>query len=623
MGVLQLPRHLHSDFRQLKKKPVGPVEIDWSNPLTRGLILFPIFNTAGYAVYDAAQDRLYRDVTHGLSQSNFTVAQGKFGQRVDCAGAATTQRLRLSEDRENITGEYWTVLTGAVYTDAGKDHTLLHHGTTISSSGHVLIWADTLSGALRPSLNGGTTAVGANGSIPVNKFTVWGAGYEIDTSSPAVKFWVDGAQSGATGSTTRTSSAGAQPMNFANENGGSRQHKGALYFYAVWERELTPAEHRSFARDPYQFLKPASRPVYFLSEGGGSTTHEGSLTLGLGAALSRSGAWDAFVARQLAVSADQAQLATVEADRSLTVSAGAGQLLAAGVDSDQSLSMAAGVNQAQSAGVASDHSVSLSAGAGQSQSAGADIERAFSLLASVSQAQSGTVDSDQSLSLSAGAGQSQAGGSDFAGDLSLQAGASQAQGADAEIGGALTLSSGVGLSTTTTAVFEGAASLGISTGLNLGVQWVAETLATFAAGVDESYSYGATQDASLILGAGAGQSENAAAALGASLTLSAQLVQAQTAQTDWSGEITLAAQLDDGRSVTGIFGAAVTLSGGAGQSQVAGLTQEAQLALGAALSDALAAAIGQQSPTWQIITVPFENRTLTVAVELRTLKITR
>lgn len=336
---------------------------------------------------------------------------------------------------------------------------------------------------------------------------------------------------------------------------------------------------------------------------GGGTSHDGSLTIGISAAMERGVAWGAYAANQMAISA--------------------GQALAAGVDIARSLSVDVGAGQANEAGVDSNHSCSLSASAGLSQSAGAEIERALELLSSVGQAQSCAADFESDITLPIGVGQSQAGGSDLVGDLSLQAGASQAQSADAEIGGSLTLSSGVGLSTSTTAVFDGTASLGVSAGLSQGVQWIAETLATFASGVGESYSYGATQDASLSLGAGLGQSEGVSSILGASLTLSAQLDQAQTAQTDWTGEIALAAQLDDGRSVTGVFGAAVTLSGGAGQSQSAGLTQEAQLALGVALSDAMAAAIGQQSPTWQIITVPFENRTLTVAVELRTLKITR
>jgi len=42
MGLLQLPKHFHPDFRQPGVKPVGPVEIDWTHPLAADLVFYAI-----------------------------------------------------------------------------------------------------------------------------------------------------------------------------------------------------------------------------------------------------------------------------------------------------------------------------------------------------------------------------------------------------------------------------------------------------------------------------------------------------------------------------------------------------------------------------------------------------
>jgi len=40
MALYPLPKQYSTDFSNPKKKPVGDVEIDWSNPLTKGLKAF-------------------------------------------------------------------------------------------------------------------------------------------------------------------------------------------------------------------------------------------------------------------------------------------------------------------------------------------------------------------------------------------------------------------------------------------------------------------------------------------------------------------------------------------------------------------------------------------------------
>ena len=43
MGILQLPKKFHTDFKVPNKKPIGDVEIDWSHPLTNGLKVCLVF----------------------------------------------------------------------------------------------------------------------------------------------------------------------------------------------------------------------------------------------------------------------------------------------------------------------------------------------------------------------------------------------------------------------------------------------------------------------------------------------------------------------------------------------------------------------------------------------------
>ena len=44
MAFIKLPKQFHIDFRIPGMKPVGPVEIDYDNPLARSLDAFMLFD---------------------------------------------------------------------------------------------------------------------------------------------------------------------------------------------------------------------------------------------------------------------------------------------------------------------------------------------------------------------------------------------------------------------------------------------------------------------------------------------------------------------------------------------------------------------------------------------------
>ena len=43
MAILKLPKQYSPDFSSPKVKPVGPVELDWGNPITKGLDFYEAF----------------------------------------------------------------------------------------------------------------------------------------------------------------------------------------------------------------------------------------------------------------------------------------------------------------------------------------------------------------------------------------------------------------------------------------------------------------------------------------------------------------------------------------------------------------------------------------------------
>lgn len=272
MSNLVLPRQFNPHFKTPRKKPVGPVEIDWSNPLSRGLMLFSVPITSGLGVYDAVKNRVYTDSTFNISQTSFETEFDHLGQYILMKGTGSAHHLELTEAQDNLNEGYRTVLTGAIYTNAAKDHTVLHHGTLVGSNEHILIWADTSGGVLRPGINSGASHFGTSGSIPVNEFVVWGTGYIVTSGAAAAQHWVNGEKSGSLGPDIGdTRFAAVQALNFGNQSGSGRMHEGSLYFYAMWDRELSEAEHLSFSKDPYQLLKPITPSVYFVSAGGPAT----------------------------------------------------------------------------------------------------------------------------------------------------------------------------------------------------------------------------------------------------------------------------------------------------------------------------------------------------------------
>lgn len=260
MALYTLPKQYHPDFSEPRKKPFGDVELDLTNPLTKGLLNFELFNGHGKGSLNLVNNSIFDDGTNNINNVGFTRSTGVHGRKI-ISDRSQNQELMLHPDRAVPSGSETTILTGVVYNAGNVDQTLVHIGTTIAVNNNVLMWADTDGGQLRPAFNCLGSVFGASASIPTNQFTVWGLNFTALSSAPVI-FYVDGVQKGS-GTAGQADAIPVSPWRYANDVNSNRGVDGDLFFYAVWGRGLTAAEHKSFSDDPYQILKPKNPPMYF------------------------------------------------------------------------------------------------------------------------------------------------------------------------------------------------------------------------------------------------------------------------------------------------------------------------------------------------------------------------
>lgn len=238
------------------RKPVGNVQIDWGNPITRSLELFVLCDRV-HNPYQNLVDGSIFESTFNFEQSNYSVGVSHKGPCMNASRATANQTIKLQLDQKIQSNHDYTFLGGVIHTDATVDHTLFQSGGTIADNNTMLIWADTLSSQLRPAIHCGSAVVGASGSIPINQFVVWGASITTAATNNC-KLWVNGKQSGSAGDAGNPDiSATNNGYWFDQDPSGTRGMKGKIFFVAKWGRHLSSTEHLSFALDPYQFLIPA------------------------------------------------------------------------------------------------------------------------------------------------------------------------------------------------------------------------------------------------------------------------------------------------------------------------------------------------------------------------------
>ena len=256
--VLDLPRIAHPDFAFPGIKPIGPVKIDWSHPLSQGLIICIL-----------PQSKAYQNLARPTKSITSVGSMNK--------NALEFQTLSVVDT---------IPITPLV---CGRDHFVLFAGSAFQSGwdseGHIFqtlnaaptanvitLWKRDISSVLssfygHPSntptnLTTTLTDMAADNSVlGLQHYRSGGSYYHKEYRSGALI--ADRAEAGG----TETSRSEFLLNNLTAPYRGNFKLRGLF----IWEKRVfTDAEAISLTRDPYQFLIPANNPmrlVYSAADG--------------------------------------------------------------------------------------------------------------------------------------------------------------------------------------------------------------------------------------------------------------------------------------------------------------------------------------------------------------------
>jgi len=254
MGIYTLPKQFSVDFQSPNKKPIGEIEIDWTNPLTKGLV-------GCYADNDITRNLVTGVETVGTGTS---LNKSQFGAGVEIANASNN-KIDTQENPTAFTGSNnRTLLIGGNFLSSYPDSAATLY--SIGSNATGARWNLRLSsGALRVEIQGS----GYTSSLSLGVgFHV--AGIKLDGSTLAGHtLFLDGQMESATGSST-VNTATLNTGRFWNSlvEGSTHQVTGTpLLFGYLYNRALSDSEIFALCKNPYQILKPKSPSIYFTVDG--------------------------------------------------------------------------------------------------------------------------------------------------------------------------------------------------------------------------------------------------------------------------------------------------------------------------------------------------------------------
>jgi hypothetical protein len=268
-GVLSLPDPL-TEFtstkagrvqpRVLTQQPQGAVQIDWSNPLARGITFAQIGNQTQDVVFNG-RPTLIGSIDSRIDQ---------YGRGLSLAGSnafvypnqskyfPTTQVSVLSITRP-ATGQAANTsadIFGRATTAVGQAWGLGFYVSGFGTNGFAL--------NIR---NSGGFSYGASAGIGDNyqytrPFVVSGSA----GTNQSGKLYVDGVLKGTQTPLNDTlySPGSAVGLAVGSANASTANYNGSTFLNVVWNRTLTDSEHLQLAQNPWQLFKPAAGRLYFL-----------------------------------------------------------------------------------------------------------------------------------------------------------------------------------------------------------------------------------------------------------------------------------------------------------------------------------------------------------------------
>lgn len=247
MTLYTLDKKFSTDFQIPNKKPVGEVEIDWSNPLTKGLV-------GCYADGDISRNLV---TNHTTTKTTIDPIKSQFGAGQE--GTTSTSLIDTNENPISFSGSNnRTLIIGINYRAIPglSNATLFGIGVNDTSERWDLRHNN---GDLRVEIQGSgyTTSLALTGGFRV-------VGIKLDgTTLGDHTIYLDRLSEASSGGATVNTST-SMTGRFLNSVAGSRGWSNSDFLFGyLFNRALTDAEYLAIQANPYQLLKPKTPPVYF------------------------------------------------------------------------------------------------------------------------------------------------------------------------------------------------------------------------------------------------------------------------------------------------------------------------------------------------------------------------
>lgn len=231
------------------RKPTGPVVIDWSHPMTAGLISMPT------AVYGGFSDLTNKVSWTTLIPQNYSVW---YGQQVYSGDNGEPFRSTDSRLITLLQGDQFTIFVNCVYGPtsttnpaimgwSGADDLVFYPNDSVYSNKQRVFWRNSPIG-VSPLVGGVDGPVGSVVSMVLTFENLSGTAYQ--------KGYVNGSLI-TSGSAANAARGSVTHVEFGRWETQGAADAGRISGAAMWDRCLSPAEVGSLSRNPYQFLIPA------------------------------------------------------------------------------------------------------------------------------------------------------------------------------------------------------------------------------------------------------------------------------------------------------------------------------------------------------------------------------
>ncbi|MBL4763503.1 MAG: hypothetical protein JKY93_12505 [Gammaproteobacteria bacterium] len=250
MGTV-IPDHILASpqFYYPNRKPIGPVEIDWSHPLARGLKFcwMPLNGNEFDLVADVRPDNdtlsisvePYKGVYASVFEGNAIVENGRY----------------LLEAPVPNQGQ--TVLAIANFSADAVDTAIFTISSITAAGWRTLLWRDEFASGdrLAYAINDGSTAI-AYGATTLTTDRWYPLVGRTSSDGAVSDVFVDGKLDGTVDSSAITPSQ-ADSVFIGNRAGQySQGMQGGLALSLIYDRALSDAEVLTLSRNPYQILVP-------------------------------------------------------------------------------------------------------------------------------------------------------------------------------------------------------------------------------------------------------------------------------------------------------------------------------------------------------------------------------